>query len=104
MALLFASTHPERVTGLVLYGSTPRFMFSADWNWGWTAEEYTAMLSEVGRDWGQGALFDFYAASCADDPFAREQFGRYQRASASCAMARAWSRARQSQVKRRRRE
>jgi class 3 adenylate cyclase len=89
MALLFASSQPERVTSLVLYGSTPRFMSSADWSWGWTVDEFTDMLDEMERDWGQGALFHLYAASHVDDAFAREQFGRYQRASASCAMARA---------------
>jgi class 3 adenylate cyclase len=86
MALLFAASRPERVTAVVLYGSTPRFLSSPDWSWGWTAEEYTSMLTEVERDWGQGALLGRYAASYADDPSAREQFGRYQRASASCAM------------------
>jgi class 3 adenylate cyclase len=89
MALLYASSRPERATALVLYGATPRFMRAPDWPWGWSVAQYTDMLAEVDRDWGQGALFDHYAASCAHDPVAREQFGRYQRASASCAMARA---------------
>jgi class 3 adenylate cyclase len=45
------------------------------------------MLAEVDDGWGDGALLDMFAPTYADDPGAREMWGRYQRAGASPAMA-----------------
>jgi class 3 adenylate cyclase len=89
MSLVFAASRPERISALVLYGTSPRFSRATDWEWGWTAEQIDGWLGEIDRAWGAGALLDLFAPSVGDNPVAREQWGRLQRAGASPAMARA---------------
>jgi pimeloyl-ACP methyl ester carboxylesterase len=88
-SVLFAATYPERTSALVLYGSTPRFRTDSDISWGATDEQIEVMLSETERTWGDGALMGVFAPSVAEDPAMQEVWGRFQRASASPAMARA---------------
>jgi pimeloyl-ACP methyl ester carboxylesterase len=89
MGLLFAATHPERTAALVLYGASPRFSSSPDWEWGWSADEITERLDEIERDWGDAALISLFAPSQADNEALRHAWGRYQRTGASPAMGRA---------------
>jgi pimeloyl-ACP methyl ester carboxylesterase len=88
-SVLFAATYPDRTSALVLYGSTPRFRTDSDISWGATDEEMEAFIDEASTAWGEGALLDKFAPSAAEDPGVREVWGRYQRASASPAMAKA---------------
>jgi class 3 adenylate cyclase len=87
--VLFAATYPERTSALVLYGSTPRFRTDSDISWGATDEQIELFLAETSRTWGDGALLGVFAPSTAGDPDMQEVWGRFQRASASPAMARA---------------
>jgi len=89
MALLFAAAHPERTSGLILYGSSPKFSRAPDWPWGWTAEEVHGWLEEIDRDWAEGAMFDLFAPGYAHLEAARQSWGRYLRAGASPKMGRA---------------
>ncbi|MGH2926413.1 MAG: alpha/beta fold hydrolase, partial [Solirubrobacterales bacterium] len=88
-SLLFAATYPDRISALVLYGSTPRFRTDSDISWGATDEQMRAFIDEASSDWGQGALLEKFAPSAGDDPGTREVWGRFQRAGASPAMAKA---------------
>lgn len=88
MALLFAATRPERVSALVLYGTTPRFVVAADWAYGWSQEEIDRFCTEAENRWGEGPLLDLFAPSLAHDQAVQEVWARFQRASASPAMAR----------------
>jgi class 3 adenylate cyclase len=47
LAMMFAASHPERVTHLVLFGGTARFMRAADYPWGWDVDELDARLDAV---------------------------------------------------------
>ena len=47
------------------------------------------MLAETSRTWGDGALLNLFAPAAAKEPGMQEVWGRFQRASASPAMARA---------------
>ena len=87
--MLFAATYPDRTSALVLYGSTPRFRTDSDISWGATDEQVEAVLAETSARWGDGALLEAFAPSAAGDPEMIEVWGRFQRASASPAMARA---------------
>ena len=89
MSLLFAASHPERTAALVLYGSSPRFAASPDWEWGWTEPEITEILDEIERGWGDGAVIKYFGPSQIDNEAVLHAWGRYQRAGASPAMARA---------------
>jgi class 3 adenylate cyclase len=85
-SLLFAATYPERVSALVIYGSTPRFGAAEDFPWGASDEQLEAMIAEADRDWGAGALLEYFAPSAADDPGLREVWGQYLRTGASPGM------------------
>jgi len=88
-SVLFAATYPERASALVLYGSTPRFRTDTDISWGATDEQIELMLSQTERTWGDGALLGIFAPTLAEDRDMQRAWGRFQRASASPAMARA---------------
>jgi pimeloyl-ACP methyl ester carboxylesterase len=88
-SVLFAATYPERTSALVLYGSTPRFRTDSDISWGATDEQVEAVLADTSARWGEGALLEAFAPSAAGDPQLAEVWGRFQRAGASPAMARA---------------
>jgi len=89
MSLLFAATYPERTRALVIYGSTPRFLRTEGIDWGWPAEHRGQWLDEIEKDWGRGAMLKQFAPNFADDEHMRAIWGRFQRAGASPAMARA---------------
>jgi pimeloyl-ACP methyl ester carboxylesterase/class 3 adenylate cyclase len=88
-SVLFAATYPERTSSLVLYGSTPRFRTDDDISWGATDQQIEVVLADVSSRWGEGALLEAFAPSAAGDPQMDEVWGRFQRAGASPAMARA---------------
>jgi pimeloyl-ACP methyl ester carboxylesterase len=86
-SVLFAATYPERASSLVLYGSTPRFRTDDDISWGSTDEQIELALADISARWGDGAMMEAFAPSMAGDPGMLETWGRFQRASASPAMA-----------------
>ena len=79
IAVRFAVTHHESVRGLILYGA------SAHRPPPWAMEQ----LRMAATAWGTGASIALFARSQADDPEARREQARFERASASPAMARA---------------
>ena len=89
MGLLFSATHPERTAALVLYGASPKFSSSPDWDWGWSADEIAERLDEIERDWGDAALISLFAPNQVDNEAVRYAWGRYQRTGASPGMGRA---------------
>jgi pimeloyl-ACP methyl ester carboxylesterase/DNA-binding CsgD family transcriptional regulator len=79
IAVRFAVTHQKSVRGLILYGT------SAHKPPPWAMEQ----LRTAAAAWGTGASIELFARSQADDPGARRVQARFERASASPAMARA---------------
>jgi pimeloyl-ACP methyl ester carboxylesterase len=79
IAVRYAVTHHESVRGLILYGTAAHR--PPPW-----AMEQLRMAAAV---WGTGASIELFACSQADDPGARREQARFERASASPAMARA---------------
>jgi pimeloyl-ACP methyl ester carboxylesterase len=79
IAVRFAVAHHESVRGLILYGA------SAHRPPPWAMEQ----LRMAAAVWGTGASIELFARSQADDPRARREQARFERASASPAMARA---------------
>ena len=89
MSLLHAATYPEKTTALALYGTSPKFSASEDWEHGWPPEAMANSFEQIQRDWGAGALLDQFAPGAVGDDSMERVWGRYLRAGASPAMGRA---------------
>ena len=83
VAILFAATYPERVQSLVLYGASARYQWSEDYAIGMPTDEVELRVRFVEERWGTGVLFDRLCPSANGNPVLREQYARFQRASAS---------------------
>ena len=71
MSLLFAATHPERTTGLVLYGSYARRAWAPDHTCGRRPEEMARVFERIEQDWGRpNTLAETYAPS-SDEAYRR---------------------------------
>ena len=92
MSILFAATYPERTTAMALCGTTPAFL-SEDIS-PRQREFYEGALTNFDTEiWGKGFSLFLFGPSIADDRQVRREWGRFERASASPAMARDLSRA-----------
>jgi pimeloyl-ACP methyl ester carboxylesterase len=87
MSMLFAAAYPERVEGLVLYGSFAARRRTPDYPWAPTDEERERHVRRVLDDWGGVAHLDQLAPGKVDDAEFREWWARYLRSSASPAAA-----------------
>jgi class 3 adenylate cyclase len=79
MCLLFAATHPELVSALVLYGGMARSTWAPDYPWATPADALLESSMEMAPYLLEGAALEIMAPSIADDPQARQAFARYQR-------------------------
>ena len=80
LALMFAASHPERTSGLVLYGAYASLQ-SEPWNV--SPERFSCFLSELTSHWGEGVLVKINAPSRVNDDAFVESFGKLERAVAS---------------------
>ncbi|HEX6310196.1 MAG TPA: adenylate/guanylate cyclase domain-containing protein [Acidimicrobiia bacterium] len=88
-SLLFATTHPGRTAGLVLYGGMARSIEAPDYPWAAPLDEVVSANEElIAPAWGTGATLDTFAPSVADDPRAREWMAKLERSAASPGMVR----------------
>jgi len=89
MSALFAATHPERVSALVLYGAMGRTTEAPDYPWASPAEALREAAAEfIVPYWGQDAegMVELFAPSLASDPQAIEYTARMERSATSPAM------------------
>jgi pimeloyl-ACP methyl ester carboxylesterase len=89
MCVLFAATHPERVSALVLHGAMGRTTEAPDYPWASPAEALRESAAEfIAPYWGQDAqgMVELFAPSLAGDPAVAEFTARMERAAASPAM------------------
>jgi DNA-binding SARP family transcriptional activator/pimeloyl-ACP methyl ester carboxylesterase/class 3 adenylate cyclase len=94
IAILFASSYPERTRSLVLYGGFARQLRDpTSYPIGLRPEDVETHVEYTQSRWGTGVGLRLYCPSVSNDPVAREQFGKYQRASASPGAASAYLRA-----------
>ncbi len=92
-AILFAAAYPARVWALVLFGGFARQLRGGDdYLIGLRPEDVDAHVAYTEPRWGTGVGLRLYCPSACDDPVAREQVGRFQRASASPGAAAAYLR------------
>jgi len=81
MAMLFAATHPDRVSGLVLIATTARFRRAEDAPWGWGEQFVDGMLRRTEARWGTGETVGILAPTAVADPLF--DAGRFERSAAS---------------------
>jgi pimeloyl-ACP methyl ester carboxylesterase len=90
MSVLFAATHPERVSALVLHGAMARTTEAPDYPWASPADALRESTAEfIAPFWGQDAtgILELFAPSFAGDPEAVELTARMERNAASPAMS-----------------
>src|SRR5258708_23498477 len=80
MSLMFSATHPERVSGLVLYGSYASMLSPP---WVVSLKNFERFLKAVEDHWGEGILVHLNAPSRIEDKVFMKWFGRLERAVAS---------------------
>jgi class 3 adenylate cyclase len=89
MSVLFAATHPERATALVLCGAMARTTEAPDYPWASPAEALRESAAEfIAPYWGQNpeGMIELFAPSFGGDPQAVELLARMERSAASPAM------------------
>jgi class 3 adenylate cyclase len=83
MAALFAATHPDRVSALVLYATFARATWAPGYEFAWPAEERQFHMDEAVEHWGEGRVAASVAPSLMGDPDFMEWAGRLERLAAS---------------------
>jgi class 3 adenylate cyclase len=89
MSILFAATHPERVTSLVLHGAMGRTTWAPDYPWAVPADALRESAAEfIAPYWGEetDAMLELFAPSLAGDPSAVEFTAKMERYAASPGM------------------
>jgi class 3 adenylate cyclase len=84
---LFAATHPDLTSALIVYGPEARGTASSDYPWAWTAEEWEVYLAEMDAGWGTdeytGRMFEWTMPSAKADPEQRRWWRTMHRLSAT---------------------
>ncbi|HEY7623711.1 MAG TPA: adenylate/guanylate cyclase domain-containing protein [Candidatus Limnocylindria bacterium] len=88
MGMLFATTYPERVSSLILYGTYPRRVRDAEYPWAPTLDELRRFIDQTYDDWGGPAGVEVWAPSVAEDEHFRRWWAQFLRLGASPAAAR----------------
>jgi class 3 adenylate cyclase len=99
LCALFAATHPDRSSGLIVHGAAARGTASEDYPWQWSEQQWGAYLSKQAAGWGSteyaAHTLLLLAPSLADDAGQLRWWTRMQRLTASPGsigpMERIWS-------------
>ena len=84
MAILFAATHPEKVSALILGSAFACWFPAPDYPCGLAAETVYAAMEDIDMHrWGQGDTIEWFAPSRAGSPEARRALGRIERMASS---------------------
>jgi class 3 adenylate cyclase len=89
MSVLFAATHPERVSALVLHGAMGRTTEAPDYPWATPAEALRESAAEfIAPNWGQDAegMLELFSPSLAGNQEAADFTARLERSAASPSM------------------
>ena len=80
MAIRFAADHPDRVSKLVLYNTTARFLAADDYPIGLAPEAIDALLTMIAQAWGTEAQVAMNVPSKVGDEAFSAWYGKYVRA------------------------
>ena len=87
LCTLFAATHPERTSALILCGAVATTRWSPETPWALTRETFETWIQTVGREWGGPLAIELFAPSVAHDKRFRDWWARLLRLAASPAAA-----------------
>lgn len=79
LGMLFASTYPERVRSLVLWGTFARMHVAPDYPIGVDPAVTTAFIDSMERDWGSGLVWRNFISHLPEDEDTRRLIARYER-------------------------
>ncbi|WP_026202595.1 adenylate/guanylate cyclase domain-containing protein [Bradyrhizobium sp. WSM2793] len=78
MSILFAATYPERVAGLILFGTYARTVGASV-----PFDDFVGLEREIRSNWGTGKSLPSFSPSAAAVPEAMERFAKFERSAAS---------------------
>jgi class 3 adenylate cyclase len=81
MAVFYAASHPERVTGLILYNTTARYLAAVGYQIGYSNDAICSMLDAMRTSWGSPDYVAGSNPSIAADARYLEDVARLQRSS-----------------------
>jgi class 3 adenylate cyclase len=81
MTTLFAATHPERTSALILSGARVRITATEDFPWAFPADRWHDLSAQLADQWGQGISQFVAAPSSLGDERARQWWARLERQS-----------------------
>ena len=87
LCTLFAATHPERTSALILCGAVATTRWSPETPWALTRETFETWIQTVAREWGGPLAIELFAPSVAHDQRFRDWWARLLRLAASPATA-----------------
>lgn len=88
-SLVFCAAHPDRVLGLILYGTGAKGSRSSDYPWALTEEQYAKWLDWLWEVWGKPVPHLYFAPSREADHNLWEWFARVLRLGSSPGVIRA---------------
>ncbi len=83
MGIVFAATHPDRTSNLILWNTSPRLRWVPGISEERRQEIVDARLRQYEEEWGTGSQVDLFVPSAAADPSFRDWWGRFERLSMS---------------------
>ncbi len=81
LAVLFAASHPDVASALVLITPTPRVVRGPGYEWAQSVEERDAMVQAVVEHWGSSSPEQPWSAFAGDDEQRRRALARHRRLS-----------------------
>ena len=87
MCALFAATHPDQTTALIMVGSYAKWIKSDDYPYGAEPDQAEQWFHQVENEWGGPIAIDFTTPSLSNDEKHRQWTAKFYRSSASKADA-----------------
>lgn len=81
MAMLFAASHPERTSALILYGTYASAAAREGYPWGRSGDWLADFDRRIDELWGSGVFLAEVAPSMVEDPAFSQWWGEYERLS-----------------------
>ena len=88
-SLVFAASHPDRLSSLVIVDGFARVRSAPDYPAGMPDQEVDRALDLIEPSWGRGLMLDIFAPSMRSVPGLRETWARFERVATSPGSARA---------------